>query len=57
MESKYWLELDVDTCGYRSSDMDGEKSRAAVSRLQKKIAKGDTIVAIHVKNPRYSGSF
>lgn len=57
MESKYWLEIDADTCGYRWSDMDGEKSRAAVARIQARIKKGDTVVAIHVKNPRYSGSF
>lgn len=49
MESKYLMEIDEDTICYRGIPGADE----AVRRLHKKCTKGDTIVRVHVKNPRY----
>lgn len=57
MESKYCLEITEDGCGYRLFPNMEEKIRGAIGRIQARIKKGDTIVAVHVKNPRYTGSF
>lgn len=56
MESKYLMHVEAGSAGYRMFDEDerDDKIHAAISRLKKRIAGGTTIVAIHVKNPRYS---
>lgn len=57
MESKYWLEITSEGAGYRLFPNMEEKIRGAIGRIQTRIKKGDTIVAVHIKNPRYTGSF
>jgi len=49
MESKYLLEIDEYSFSYIGIPGADEAAR----RLGKKCAKGDTIVRVQVKNPRY----
>lgn len=55
MESKYLLNIDADTwqCGRFRSDEAMERGVKAADRLQHKCRKGDTLVSIVIKNPRY----
>lgn len=46
MESKYLLQVTEDCLGYYGN-------QEAAERLWKKCRGNDTIVAVHIKNPRY----
>lgn len=57
MESKYWLEITALRAGYRLFEGKEIQIEGAIRRIQDRIKKGATIVAVHIKNPRYTGSF
>jgi hypothetical protein len=54
MESKYIVEITEDSAGWRYfREQDAGFAEAAVRRIQERIRTGRTIVAVHIKNPRY----
>lgn len=55
MESKYLLEIDDRSYGWRGFDDSGRAEQAA-KRLYHKCVDKRPFVAVHIKNPRYSGS-